>query len=182
MSTAPVGVVPITQRAAGHSSKSKKPLGLPWRSPSRMRSHHADSRCLAPSRGVTSDFVDPSHQAVPAEHLDSVALTALSDLLGGDDDALADLAGAFLAEAPERIAEIRTAVDQNDAGLAHRAGHTLKSDALTFSAVQLGAAAHRVEVAGNSGDVAAVARLLPEVEVAWVAVAPAVRRLASEGT
>lgn len=127
MSTAPVGVVPITQRPAGHSSKSKKPLGLPWRSPSRMRSHHADSRCLAPSRGVTSDFVDPSHQAVPAEHLDSVALTALSDLLGGDDDALADLAGAFLAEAPERIAEIRTAVDQNDAGLAHRAGHTLKS-------------------------------------------------------
>jgi HPt (histidine-containing phosphotransfer) domain-containing protein len=143
--------------------------------------HQADSHCLAPSRGVPSAGVDPSHQAVPAEHLDTVALTALNDLLGGDDDALAELAGAFLAEAPERIAEIRTAVDQNDAGLARRAGHTLKSNAFTFGAVQLGAAAHRVEVAGNSGDVAAVAQLLPEVEDAWVAVAPAVRRLASDG-
>lgn len=124
--------------------------------------------------------MDPSHHAVPATHLDPVALTALTDLLGGDLDALADLAGAFLDEAPERIAEIRIAVDQNDAGLARRAGHTLKSNALTFGAVQLGAAAHRVEVAGNSGDVAAVSPLLPEVEVAWAAVAPALRSLGAE--
>ena len=41
--------------------------------------------------------------------LDPDALRALSELLGGDREALAELVDAFLDEAPERLAELRAA-------------------------------------------------------------------------
>ena len=122
--------------------------------------------------------MERSSDAVVPATLDAAAVGALVDLLGGDRDALAELAAVFAAEVPDRIAEMRAAGAQStDAALARRAGHTLKSNALTFGALELGASAHRVEIAGSVGDLDEVARLVPEVESAWLAVKPAVLRL-----
>lgn len=67
------------------------------------------------------------------ERIDSVALEALRDL--GGDEFVAEMVETFLADAPKRVASIRTAVDQDDLQAARRVAHSLKS-----SSGQLGAA------------------------------------------
>jgi HPt (histidine-containing phosphotransfer) domain-containing protein len=98
--------------------------------------------------------------------LDPAALRTLSDLVGGDSEVLAELVGDFLAEAPQRLAEMRSA----DAALAGRAAHTLKSNALTFGAAELASACRDVELTAREGEVGA--GLVDLADGAWARVRP----------
>jgi HPt (histidine-containing phosphotransfer) domain-containing protein len=98
--------------------------------------------------------------------LEPEALRALSELFGGDQ-ALAELASAFLDEAPERLAELRLGVGPGDVALAGRAAHTLKSNGQTFGAVELASLRRRLEVAASEGELAANRGLIDRVDVQW---------------
>jgi HPt (histidine-containing phosphotransfer) domain-containing protein len=99
--------------------------------------------------------------------LDPGAVEALWELLGGDRDALAELADAFLDEAPNRLAEVRLGAERGDPVLAGRAAHTLKSNALTFGANDLAAVARSIELAVHDGVPADIGELVDRLDAAW---------------
>ena len=109
--------------------------------------------------------------------LDPAAVEALSELLGGDREALADLAGAFLEEAPQRLADARVGAVQGDLALAGRAAHTLKSNAMTFGAGRLASQSRSLELAARDGDLAGSRALIGGLETEWAKVREAVEAL-----
>jgi HPt (histidine-containing phosphotransfer) domain-containing protein len=109
--------------------------------------------------------------------LDPDAVRALSELLGGDREALAELVDAFVDEAPRRLAELRQGADQGDAALAGRAAHTLKSNGLTFGAVEFASLCRRLEVAARKNDLAESHDLIDRVDVEWTRVRRALTAL-----
>jgi HPt (histidine-containing phosphotransfer) domain-containing protein len=109
--------------------------------------------------------------------LDPDAVRALSELLGGDGEALAELVDAFVDEAPRRLAELRQGADQGDAVLAGRAAHTLKSNGLTFGAVEFAALCRRLEVAASANELADSRGLIDAVDGQWTRVREALTTL-----
>ena len=91
-------------------------------------------------------------------------------MLGGDREALAELVDAFVDEAPQRLGELRRGAAQGDVELAGRAAHTLKSNGLTFGAVELAALCRRLEVAAGADELAASHELIDRVDDEWARV------------
>jgi HPt (histidine-containing phosphotransfer) domain-containing protein len=106
--------------------------------------------------------------------LDPDAVAALCDLLDGDEEALAELAQAMLDEAPHRLAELH-----GDAPGAARAAHTLKSNALTFGAVELAGRCRALEAAARRDE--ADGELVAGIEEEWPRVRAAIAALAGGG-
>jgi HPt (histidine-containing phosphotransfer) domain-containing protein len=98
--------------------------------------------------------------------LDPAAFGALSDMVGADREVLSELVDEFLAEAPRRLAEMRSP----EATLAGRAAHTLKSNALTFGATELASLCREVEATARGGEVDS--RLVDLADGAWARVRP----------
>jgi signal transduction histidine kinase/CheY-like chemotaxis protein len=90
--------------------------------------------------------------------------------IGGSEETLRDLAGVFLAESPRMMAEIRAAIDAEDASVLRRTAHTLKGSAALFAAEPTVSTALRLERMGESADLA-------EAEEAWVRLQAEVARL-----
>jgi HPt (histidine-containing phosphotransfer) domain-containing protein len=95
---------------------------------------------------------------------------ALIEMVGGDRDALAEIVDAFVEEAPERLAELRRGAEEGDATLAGRAAHTLKSNGLTFGAVELASLCRRLEVAARADELGGSAELIDRVDDEWALV------------
>ncbi len=113
--------------------------------------------------------------------LDPDAVRALSELLGGDREALAEIVDAFLDEGPKRLAELRRGAEQGDAALAGRAAHTLKSNGLTFGAVELASLCRRLEVAARANELAGSHDLIDRVDVQWALVLRELTALREQG-
>ncbi|MBI5722084.1 MAG: Hpt domain-containing protein [Burkholderiales bacterium] len=63
-------------------------------------------------------------------------------------DFVVELVGTFFEEAPQMIGELRGALAAGDADRFRRAAHSLKTNACTFGATALGAAARGLEQGG----------------------------------
>ena len=63
-------------------------------------------------------------------------------------DFVRELVDTFLGEAPGMLAELQAAFDAGDAERFRRAAHSLKSNANTFGALELGAMARGLELGG----------------------------------
>jgi two-component system sensor histidine kinase/response regulator len=72
--------------------------------------------------------------------------------LDGDHVLLHELATIFLSDYPARLAAIRSAVEQRDAGALQTAAHSLKGSAANFGAPEAVSAAERLECMGRRGD------------------------------
>jgi HPt (histidine-containing phosphotransfer) domain-containing protein len=81
--------------------------------------------------------------------LDPGAVRALVAMVGGDREVVAEFVDEFLAEAPQRLAEMRSP----DPVLAGRAAHTLKSNALTFGATELAEICRQIELAARDDEI-----------------------------
>lgn len=99
--------------------------------------------------------------------LDMRVLDELRASVGGDDGFLAELVDDFLADAPEQLAALRTAVSSGDADTARRAAHTLKGTSRTFGAGEFAALCQEAEAAGAAGDLDAVRSRLDGIDAAW---------------
>ena len=111
--------------------------------------------------------------------LDQDSLAALRELVGDDEDALREVAVAFVEDAPDRFAEIARGLAESDSALIRRAAHTLKGNALTFGALRFADACARLEATASQGAPADARALADEAEVEWASVRPQIEALAA---
>ena len=109
--------------------------------------------------------------------LDPHAIAALSDLVGSDPEAITEIVDAFLEDAPDRLAEIRTGLASGDADLVRRAAHTLKANGLTFGAQAFAAACAELEQVSRLGTLDGATVLAGEIERTWSEARPAIETL-----
>lgn len=112
--------------------------------------------------------------------LDAGALSALRDLLGGDEEFYLEVLGDVLDAVPVRLRELRAAADTDDRESAGRAAHTIKANAATVGARDLEAACREIEHAVRDGGPVEPARLRA-AEEAWGAAAMALERRRAGG-
>ena len=81
--------------------------------------------------------------------IDHAALLAGVD---GDRRLLREFVRLFLADCPQRLAEIKEAIRRGDAGALGRAAHTLKGSVGNFAAQKAFAASQQLEKMSRDGD------------------------------
>jgi len=101
---------------------------------------------------------------VPDTTIDVATFDELKASAG--DDFVTELVGTFLEEAPQMLAELRSAREAGSAERFRRAAHSLKSNANTFAATRLASLARDLELNGipAAGGDAALAELAREYE------------------
>ena len=82
--------------------------------------------------------------------VDDAVLAELLASTGDDPEFVRELLETYLAETPEQLAAISTAIDADDAAALVRPAHTLKSSSATLGAMQLSALGRELEMAGRS--------------------------------
>jgi histidine phosphotransfer protein HptB len=99
--------------------------------------------------------------------IDAPTFKALQDAAGADF--VAELVQTFIGEAPNMIADLRSALDAGDAERFRRVAHSLKSNSHTFGAVGLGQLARELELSARertaAADVKPIDRLAQEFTV-----------------
>ena len=85
-------------------------------------------------------------------------------LLGNDTAVLTEFADVLKSEAPQRLAEIRSAIETHDSTLLRRAAHTLKGSSAYFGAEPLTRAALALEQLGKAESFAGAAEMLEMLE------------------
>ena len=86
--------------------------------------------------------------------IDPATFAELQDTAGAEF--VAELVGTFLEEAPQMLAELRSAQADAAAERFRRAAHSLKSNSQTFGATRLGTLARDLELGGLPGDAGAL--------------------------
>jgi HPt (histidine-containing phosphotransfer) domain-containing protein len=99
--------------------------------------------------------------------LDRVALAALQEMVGGDQEFLAEMIDTFLDDGPARLAEMEAASLAGDAAELRRAAHTLKSNCRTFGATALADRCQRIEDLANAGSLDDISALIASVAAGY---------------
>ena len=133
-----------------------------------------------------ADHVDapfrPAEIGVPAEestrrHVEPEGAPPPVDLEGfrtvlreGDiEEAMDDILGEFVKDAPGRLAALTAAAANEDASAIERAAHAFKSAAGTIRATSLAEVLRQTEAAGQSGNAKGAIELLQKVQSEYVA-------------
>lgn len=95
----------------------------------------------------------------------------LNEISGGDEEFIAEILSDFLAQTPELMAQIATAVSQGDAATLGKAAHTLKGSARSVGADEFAAIAFELEQAGKQGDLTGAPDALQRLQAYWDALA-----------
>ncbi len=115
----------------------------------------------------------------PGDVIDLNAIEGLRALGGGDESFLAELIETFLAESPQLLARLKTAVAGFDSGGVRLNAHSLKGSGAEFGAAYLAELCRQLEQAGKAQELDSAADLLAEVEDEYQRVAAALTRLIS---
>jgi len=90
--------------------------------------------------------------------------------VGGDVELLREIAALFIEDCPRALAELRQAVEQQDASKLENAAHALKGSVANFGAQDAVDAAFRLEQMGRSGTLSESAEALGALEHALLTV------------
>ncbi|MFN7950032.1 MAG: PAS domain S-box protein [Blastocatellia bacterium] len=115
----------------------------------------------------------------PAAAFDRTELLAR---LGGDRNLMMKISQLFLIQYPKLLAEIRAAAESGNAQKINRAAHTLKGQALNFSARELAETARQIETLGREGNLSSLAGHLARLEDELARLASALTDLMKENT
>ena len=107
--------------------------------------------------------------------IDAASFTALKEMTGVDF--IDELIDTFLAEAPRMLADLRQALAEGNAELFRRSAHSLKSNSLTFGALNLGEMARELEALGRENQLGAAADKLEAASAEYVRVKEALKEL-----
>ncbi|MCP5049150.1 MAG: response regulator [bacterium] len=88
----------------------------------------------------------------------------LMDRVMEDEDLVNELIDEFLKEIPERISDLKKAVDNNNAKEIKHQGHTIKGTSGNMGAIALQKVAARLEAAGQSDDMETAASLVTQLD------------------
>jgi PAS domain S-box-containing protein len=141
--------------AAGMDGYTSKPIRIGDLEP-------AIAQLVNPSKPAEGPLPEATRED---DVIDRVALLAGVD---GNRRLLRELVRLFLADCPQRLAEIKEAVRRGDSGALRIEAHTLKGSVGNFAAKHAFAAAQRLEIMGRDGDLAEAgdARMALELELA----------------
>jgi CheY-like chemotaxis protein len=118
--------------------------------------------------------------STPAPASGLIDLRELLEVTDGDSAFLKDLLRQFLAEVPNRLTTLKTALEQSDAPTARREAHTIKSNAAAFGAGALREIAFRIERLATENNLAAAKELLSDLHQEWIRVEEAARKALAE--
>jgi HPt (histidine-containing phosphotransfer) domain-containing protein len=99
---------------------------------------------------------------MPNQELDLQTFEELRQMSGAEF--AGELVDTFLEDAPERIADLRSALMRQDSEAFRRAAHSLKSNGDIFGARRLAALARELEVMGKEKKLAGQAPKVDELE------------------
>jgi CheY-like chemotaxis protein len=105
-------------------------------------------------------FVDEEHNGA-SQALNEQELTAR---VGGDQELARDIVSGFANDLPNRIAELRDAVDDDDWETLEQVGHFIAGAALNVSAAELVRFGRDVEAAARNRDVSRTRQLLDRAD------------------
>jgi two-component system, sensor histidine kinase and response regulator len=97
---------------------------------------------------------------------------------GGDGKLLRELIDLFLADCPRMVADVKSAIDAQDAEALRQAAHALKGSVANFAAASAVDAARRLERMGKDGDLSGATAAFGELDAAL----DAFRRQATSGS
>ena len=97
--------------------------------------------------------------------IDKATFDELKQMSG--DDFINELIDTFLEDAPNMIAEIKSALADNDADTFRRAAHSMKSNAATFGANELAELAKELEMLGKDNKLNETGDKLQSMEEAY---------------
>jgi histidine phosphotransfer protein HptB len=86
--------------------------------------------------------------------IDEATFRELQQSMGGDF--VRELVATFAEEAPQIVAELRSALQEQSAERFRRAAHSLKSNGSTFGATEVAARSRDLELGGLPADASAV--------------------------
>ena len=98
------------------------------------------------------------------------------ELVEGDRSVLASVVKLFLEQTPERLDEIRRALDAGDAPSLERSAHSMEGTALSLAMPRLREISHRIAIHSRRGELAEAAALVAELDEAVGTGTAAVRR------
>jgi CheY-like chemotaxis protein/HPt (histidine-containing phosphotransfer) domain-containing protein len=129
-----------------------------------------------------ADLFEALAAAVPAAREPATVWDQTKALahVGGDQVLLRELAGLFLLECPQRLAEAREAVARADAAKLRLAAHTLKGAVSNFAAAPAWDAAERLEAMGQLGNLNSAAEALTALETELERLRPTLAALSGE--
>ena len=97
--------------------------------------------------------------------IDPLAIENLRSLNPGDNDEfLREIAGIFLEDTPQRIAELDQSMATGDVGKFTRAAHSIKGSSANLGAMALRAVAEKLEQHARSQGLNGVAALVAQVK------------------
>lgn len=111
--------------------------------------------------------------------IDPAAIENLRALSPDEPAFLRELITIYLADTPQRLAEMETALAKNDAALLIRAAHTIKGSSGNFGATALAVLAQRIEDFGKTGDFTGATAALPAFKAESTRVNAALNQLAA---
>jgi PAS domain S-box-containing protein len=115
---------------------------------------------------ASADIVPDRPEPQPAQ----LDMAAVLERMDGDVELLKMLAGLFLSECPQRMAEIRQAINQRDTAKLMHSAHTLKGSVANFGAGDAVEAARRLEADASAHE-------WDQAEADWAALEKAVNGL-----
>ena len=95
--------------------------------------------------------------------IDQAVYQALVEMVG--DDFIDEMVDAFLEEGIQFVADLESALAEQDVDRFRRAAHSLKSNSATFGAMELAALAKELEEMAREGKLDQAANILPRVSI-----------------
>jgi HPt (histidine-containing phosphotransfer) domain-containing protein len=112
--------------------------------------------------------------------LDPAAIDSMREMVGGDDEFLADLIDTFLKDAPQMLADIRQALETGDAETLRRIAHSLKSNSDSFGAMALGELCRELERMGKANALEGADELITRSDAEYTQVMAALETVRRE--
>lgn len=107
---------------------------------------------------------------------------AVLDRVGGDESLLVEITEIFLEEYPSLIAEIRDAVQRQDATKLEHSAHTLKGSVSNFGVDSATNAAYQLEMLARRRQMDQAPEALQALELHFAALGPALASLVRSGS
>ena len=126
-------------------------------------------KALENSKAGRQDMAARRLKKPPADQaeLDQEAIAMLLEVIGGEEELLAELIQSFLEEAPALINNLREAQDKGDSAGVRLAAHTLKSSGNDFGASEFARLCQELEDLGQDGRLQETALLIDQLEAEY---------------
>jgi len=108
----------------------------------------------------------------------TIDVDGLLERCGGSRDLMLKITQKFAETGPGMVAQVREAVESQDADGVYRAAHQLKGASATMGAVKLASVAADIEMLGREGNVAGSAMRLGALELEFERAIPMLRAAA----